>query len=218
MAKVYVSYKYRDSSVYPLPGILFGTTVRQYVDLVDKHLTRNGHIFKGEDDGEDLTGKSDDYIAQLLKDRMFDSTVTLVLISKNMKVPTQIERDQWIPWEISYSLREQTREDRTSGTNAVLAVIIPDENNSYDYFVRTNICCTTWFKDSQFKIIGSNMFNRKEKNFSSCSIHGQLHRDEHHSYIHPVKWRDFVSNVNGYINTALQINGNINDFDIIKEI
>lgn len=34
---------------------------------------------------------------------------------------------------IAYFLRSKTRSDRTSKTNAILAIKLPDENNSYNY-------------------------------------------------------------------------------------
>ena len=66
-----------------------------------------------------------------------------------MKEPGKWQRSQWIPWEISYSLRETTRNDRTSHNNAILAVILPDKSGSYDYY---NV-------DSLFPILQYNIRN-----------------------------------------------------------
>lgn len=135
------------------------------------------------------------------------------------------EEDQWIPWEISYSLKEKTREDRTSSTNAILAVVIPDENGSYEYFVQNSNCpyCNTitWRTDQLFGIIGKNMFNRKHPKTMRCasSVCGrEPHTGNDHSYIHPVKWDDFISNINTYINIATEINENIDDYNLEKVI
>jgi len=215
MAKIYTSYKYKDVSVRPLPGVN-GTTVRQYVDLLQLYLDAHEHINKGEEDDEDLSALSDESIEALLRDRMFDSSVTIVLISKNMK-EDKSERDQWIPWEIAYSLKETTREERTSRTNAVLAVVIPDESDSYGYFMQENICCTRWPTCPVFKIIRRNIFNHKEPKKIVCE-HGETHIDEDHSYIYIVKWDDFIKDVDIYLNRAIHINENINDYDIKKEI
>lgn len=56
-----------------------------------------------------------------------------------MKDAGKWQRSQWIPWEISYSLRETPRNDRTSHNNAILAVILPNKNGSYDYYKKEKL-------------------------------------------------------------------------------
>ena len=223
MSKIYVSYKYRDSSVRPIPG-QYTTTARQYVDWLGAKLVALGHTYKGEDDGQDLSNLSEERIMQLLRDRMYDSSMTIVFISKNMKETGRSEREQWIPWEVSYSLREKTREDRTSHTNAILAVVLPDENNSYSYFVENKGClsgCRTWkIEDPNspvFKIIRENMFNRNEPETRVCSNHGQVHVSPNHSFIYPVLWDEFINSINGHLDIASGIRENIDDYKLQVE-
>ena len=135
--KIFVSYKYADDCVCTLPNKCWKfelTTVRDYVDELEKLFDRTNDIYKGESDGEDLSHLSDETIKAKLKDRIYDSSVTIVLISPYMKETYRRERDQWIPWEISYSLCETTRHDRTSHNNAIVAVVLPDRNGSYGYY------------------------------------------------------------------------------------
>lgn len=139
--KIFVSYKYWDFNVYSVPGIS-GTTpkARDYVSWLEKKFSeRSDHKYKGEHDDEDLSFKSEDYIWSKLKDKIYDSSITIVLISPNMKEPYRWEKSQWIPWEIAYSIRETTRNSYTSRSNAILAVILPDKYNRYDYYNRTSL-------------------------------------------------------------------------------
>lgn len=132
--KIFISYKYADKDVKDLP-YQTGSTVRNYVTwLEEKFKERTSHYFKGESEGEDLSNRTDEYIWSKLKDKIFDSSISIVLISPNMKVPYMHEKSQWIPWEISYSLRETPRQSYTSHSNAVLAVVLPDSNSSYSYY------------------------------------------------------------------------------------
>ena len=134
--KIFVSYKYWDSNVYAVPRFTNGTPkVRDYVSwLEEKFQNRTEHYYKGESDNEDLSTYSDDYIWNKLKDKMYDSSLTIVLVSPNMKEPNKREDSQWIPWEISYSIRKTTRGNYTSQRNAILAVVLPDRNGNYSYF------------------------------------------------------------------------------------
>ena len=203
----------------------YDTRVRDYVDLLQAHIDANDHINKGEDDGEDMSGFKDETIASNLRDKIYDSSITMVLISKNMKNVFLTEENQWIPWEIAYSLREKTRADRTSSTNAALAVVIPDERGSYDYFIQPSNCphcnTVTWRTDQLFKVLSVNMFNKKQPNKIRCTS-GTCGREPHtgndHSYIHPVKWDDFIGNINSYIKLATDINQNIGNYNIVKEV
>lgn len=220
--KIFISYKYGDRDVRPLAsGGLFTTSARHYVDELQTHLGANDHIYKGENDNESLEGFKDETIASKLRDKIFDSSITLVLISKNMKDFSLSENDQWIPWEISYSLKEMTRDDRTSGTNAILAIVLPDRAGSYEYFIK-KVCpnnCMNWQNDSTFGIIGKNMFNSKHPKTFICKYHpdsGAVHTEYDHSFIYPAMWDEFISNVNIYINLAVQIRENIDDYEITK--
>ncbi len=217
--KVFVSYKYGDSSVQHIhrAGENDPTTVRHYVNWLHDHLDANDHIIKGEDDGEDMSGFKDETIASNLRNKIYDSSVTVVLISKNMKEIYKPEADQWIPWEVAYSLREKTRDDRTSGANGILAVVIPDETGSYSYIVNHYSCVTRWSTDSLFKILGNNMFNRNEKNLIRCTTcNNHHHTGDDHSYIYPVKWSDFMLNINVYLDHVIGINNNIDNYELVK--
>lgn len=220
--KIFVSYKHSDYGVQRLNSFSV-TTARDYVNRLEQ-LFEGDHIYKGERDDDDLSAFKDETIESHLRDKIFDSSTTIILISKNMQELGQSEDDQWIPLEISYSLREKTREDRTSVTNAMLAVVLPDENGSYTYFVESLGCpyCygIRWKTETLFSILGKNMFNRKQPRTMVCrtGVCGRLHTGDDHSYIHPVRWDYFVANINGYINHAVQINENIDDYDIVKEI
>ncbi len=132
--KVFVSYKYTDNDVEALPNVTPPTWPCDYVDYIQKHVLDPKDVYKGEDSNEDISWMPEDAIWEHLKDKIYDSTITIVLISPNMKEPGRWERSQWIPWEISYSLRETTRRDRTSHNNALLAVILPDKQGSYEYY------------------------------------------------------------------------------------
>lgn len=219
--KIFISYKYGDSQVQRLQnvGLLNATTARHYVDALQALLDANDHINKGEDDGEDMSNFKNETIASNLRDKIWDSSTTIVLISKGMKDPLVAEDDQWIPWEISYSLKEITREDRTSGTNAMLAVALPDENGNYSYIVNHYDCVTSWDTGSLFKILGENMFNRNNKNLIRCSTCGGTHHTGgDHSYIHPVKWNDFIGNINSHLDHVAGHQSNLDHFEIVKEV
>ena len=219
--KIFVSYKYIDSQVQEISG-KYPTTARHYVDELYALIDETDHIYKGEKDNEDIGSLADATIGSKLGDKIFDSTVTIVLISKGMKenVP---EKDQWIPWEISYSLKEQSRQGGRSKTNAVLAVVIPDENGNYDHFIKEHSCpyckSRTIMTYSTFQIIRENMFNIKSPVYSQCENHiGGTSYLGYSSFIHTVKWSDLVKNFNENIQIADNIRQNQNLYELVKTV
>ena len=218
--KVFVSYKHSDSSVYPLNGGYFKTTARNYVNEIEQLLGID-NIYKGEHDDEDLSIFKDSTIESHLRDKIYDSSVTLVVISPSMKEPYKMESDQWIPWEVSYSLKEHTRRGRTTQTNAALAVVLPDINGSYAYYLEDKQCCAPGCRmhrtDTLFQILRDNMFNASTKNRMNCLQGSNVYTGEY-SYIPSVKWVDFTHNVNGCLDRAVRIHENIDQYEIVKEI
>ena len=201
--KIFISYKYADSNVRALTGIN-PTTVRDYVDILQSKIDNTDHINKGEDDGEDMGTLADSTITSKLGDKIFDSTVTIVFISKGMKDNTS-EKDQWIPWEISYSLREQSRRGGNSKTNAMLGVVLPDNTGTYDWYYRNNPDCNsvTHFTNQLFTILRENMFNIKSPKLRTCN--GKTIHEGESSYVKTEKWDDFINSINWYIEKAIEI-------------
>ena len=69
---IFVSYKYADSNVQQFLNSRYRTTVRDYVNVIAKILDRtDGFNFRGENDGEDLSGFDYETIERKLADRMF---------------------------------------------------------------------------------------------------------------------------------------------------
>ena len=220
--KIFISYKYADTNVRQDSNIWErDTRVRDYVDKLQE-LIGEENINKGEKDGEDLSVLEDTTIQSIIGDKIYDSSITLVLISPNMKEPYKSELDQWIPWEISYSLREQTRNGRQSKTNAVMAIVLPDANNSYEYFLQEHSCpycnTTTYMTNRLFKILSANMFNRYRPTYSTCTHHITPPETGEFSYIPCVKWDDFIANIESNLQRVESIKNNIDLYNIKKNI
>lgn len=224
--KIFVSYKYADDQVEHLGNDDSTTTVRDYVTALEDSIDSSDHIYKGEHDDEDLSQLEDDTIWEKLKDKIYDSTVTVVFISPGMRDTSKKDRDQWIPWEISYSLKETSRKNKngdpiTSKSNAMLAVVLPDTEGKYSYYLNENNCCTvrciTHYTGKLFSILKNNKFNYTKKKKYACDKDKEIWQGTC-SYIEAVKWCDFKKNINFYIDKAIDRQANIDDYDIPKDV
>jgi hypothetical protein len=226
----FVSYKYADQKVqdlelFELVDFLgskirrkITTTARHYVDKVAEKLEKEDHIFKGEDDDESMESLSNSSIGTKLGDKIFYSSVTIVLISKGMKEPFKSEKDQWIPWEISYSLKQQDRQGQKSKTNGVIAVVLPDEQGSYDYYITKDSECNCRSLNTPilFEILRKNMFNVKVPNRRLCN--GSYVYTGDASYIPSIKWEDFIIKPSTYIDKAIELRDRKEEFELRKNL
>ena len=123
--KTFISYKYSES--------------QELRDKIVKSLGEDTKYYKGEtSDSPDLTDIKTETIKNHLKDMLFDTTVTIVIISPNMK------KSKWIDWEIEYSLKNIERDGRKSSINGIVGVI-QKVSGSYEWFETNGTNCRTFF-------------------------------------------------------------------------
>lgn len=220
--KIFVSYKHSDPHVAYLEGGENGTA-RDYVDVIEGLFDKT-EIYKGERSGEDLSHLKDLAIKSQLRDQIFDSSVTVVLISRGMVTSMKAESEQFIPWEIAYSLKNMKRTNRAtgavrrSGSNALLAVVLPNETGGYGHFIQKPGCAgctaTTLLLNNTFPIIRAHFFNLKGLQSTTCphciSYTGA------HSYMPYVRWEDFILRPSDYIDIAVERRENLENYDLTK--
>ena len=183
--KTFISYKYSECC-----------------DLRDKIINALGddsQYYQGEtSDSPDLTDLKTETIKKKLRDMMYDTSVTIVILSPNMN------ESKWIDWEIEYSLCRHTRKGRTSQTNGVVAVI-KKINGNYSWFKSNGTNChgsvtVSYDMNKIFDIISKNHFNSNPKiwHCSKCETYDWLDG----SYIAFVEEDEFLSDPNKYIENA----------------
>ncbi|MDE5601235.1 MAG: TIR domain-containing protein, partial [Clostridia bacterium] len=112
--KTFITYKYSD--------IVEGHENNNLRDRIINKLGEAAQYYKGENGYSDnLSSYSAQYIKSYLKDKIYDTSVMIVIVSPNMK------QSAWMEWEIKYALREQTRNNRTSHADGVICVVQKSE-------------------------------------------------------------------------------------------
>ena len=183
--KTFISYKYSES--------------QQLRDKIIEALGDDATYYKGEtSDSPDLTDTTTENIKKNLRDMMYDTSVTIVILSPNMK------KSKWIDWEIEYCLEKNPRKGRTSQTNGLVAVI-SKVYGSYSWlkYITTNEdgCeVSNYYEDKLFDIINNNRFNQDPKVYccDKCKCVNALTG----SYVAFVEEDEFLRNPSFYINNA----------------
>ena len=183
--KIFISYKYSEA--------------RNLRNSIIDALGDDAIYYQGETSiSPDLSDTSTENIKRNLTDMMYDTSVTIVIISPNMK------NSNWIDWEIEYSLKNITRKGRTSHTNGVVGVIMKF-NGGYSWLKTTSTngdgCTSSSYDESKvYSIINNNRFNQNPKKYScdTCKTVNALTG----SYIAYVEEETFLSDPQKYIDNA----------------
>ena len=183
--KTFISYKYSEAQ-----------------DLRDRIIEAMGDdasYYMGEtSDSPDLTDTSTENIKKHLCDMMYNTSVTIVIISPHIK------ESKWIDWEIEYSLSLNTRQGRTSHRNGVVGVI-QKVDGGYNWFRYSRKhpdghVTTDYYTNKVYDIINNNRCNQTPKVYhcTECKSIDALTG----SYISYVDEDTFLANLDKYIDNA----------------
>lgn len=183
--KTFISYKYSEA--------------QDLRDRIIESLGDDAQYYKGEtSDSPDLTDTSTENIKKNLRDMMFDTSVTIVIISPHMK------ESKWIDWELEYCLKLETRKGRTSRRNGIVGVI-QKTKDGYGWFkeeMKKPDGCTimTYKTELVYDIITNNRANQvpKQYNCNECKCIDRLTG----SYISFVEEEEFLANPYEFIDNA----------------
>ena len=199
--KTFISYKYSEA--------------RKLRDDIIDALGNDATFYLGEtSDSPDMTDLKTETIRKNLTDMMYGTSVTIVIISPNMK------NSKWIDWEIEYCLKNITRKDRTSRTNGIVGVIMK-HNGNYNWLKETKInidgCTTSSYEDFYlYDIIKSNRYNQNPKKYS-CNVCKTVDALSG-SYISFVEEEEFLKNPQKFIDNAYdKSENNANGYDLTKQ-
>lgn len=199
--KTFISYKYDEA--------------RDVRDRIIDSLGDDASYYNGEtSDSPDMTDDTTDSIKEYLKDMLYNTSVTIVVISPHMK------DSAWIDWEIEYSLKRVTRKNRTSQTNGVVGVIMKYDGG-YDWIKNTHknsdgCVSSSYNADYLYPIIKENRFNQTPKVYTcqECKTVDALTG----SYIAFVEEEKFLDNPSKYIDNAYNKSENDGDgYDLCRQ-
>ena len=185
--KTFISYKYSDA--------------RDVRDRIIKTMGEDAKYYQGENGfSPNKSDDSDDAIWNYLKDMIWGTSVTIVVLSPEMI------NSSWISDEISYSLKKISRDETQSQRNGVVAVI-KKINGDYSWFKYTikypdGHTSNGYHEEKILKIITENRRNQEPPVYvcERCQTIDSLTG----SYIAYVEEDEFIKNMDKYIENAYQ--------------
>lgn len=184
-------------------------------DQIIEKLGEDASYYNGETgESPDLTGTTVENIKENLKNMIFGTSVTIVIISPNLK------KSKWVDWEVEYSLKEYKRGNTTSRTNGIIGVVMK-VNGNYDWLISSyqnpDGCSTRSIDNSLlYDIKINNRFNLiTDDKYScpTCRTFDQLNG----SYISIIEQDRFLNNPQHFIENAYQKSKNIENYKLSKQ-
>jgi hypothetical protein len=102
----------------------------------------------------------------------------------------------------------------------MLAIVLPDKNNSYSYYEKDKVFYTFTYQDNTdilFDILRKNMFNKKNYGWGYAKEFMQRYPGDF-SYIKSIYWSNFIQNPPLHINEAVERKSHIDEYEITKEV
>lgn len=170
-------------------------------DNIIKSMGTDAVYYNGENGfSPNKSDDTDDAIWDYLKDMIWPTSVTIVILSPNMK------QSSWIPDEIAYSLRKVKRGNTESKRNGIVAVI-QKYQGGYDWLLNHHVNChnvaTISFRNELLPtIISNNHFNSVPPRIHCIDC--KTYDWDKGSYISYVNEEEFLKDVNGYVEKAFQ--------------
>lgn len=198
--KTFISYKYSEA--------------KDLRDKIVESLGEDAKYYQGETStSPDMSDRTTEYIKEELKNMIYSTSVTIVVISPSMT------ESNWIDWEIEYSVKQTKRGDRTSSTNGVVGVVMK-HNGDYSWLrnsVTNSDGHTAIYNDNSYlyDIIVKNRFNQEpvEYTCNKCQNVDALTG----SFISLVKEEDFLSNPTKYIENAYEKSKKTSNYNICRK-
>lgn len=201
--KTFISYKYSESC--------------EYRDKIIRSLGDDATYYTGETaDSPDISNLKVESIKNHLKDMIFNTTVTMVILSPSLT------ESKWVDWEIEYSLSKYSRDGKTSSINGLIG-IVPPFYGDYSWFISTHSNpdgheTNNYINEEArtFRIMYENRYNQNPKEYACprCKSVDQLTG----SYLSYVKLDDFCIDPDKYIENAYEKSQHVNSYDLRRKI